>query len=301
VTTDSGGPAEGYAERGAPGTCYPVSDALFATSLGLPEVPVLQTVDRALRLLLLFEEVGQEYRVGELAAMLGVDKSIASRLAATLAKRGFLERAPGSGAFRLGPELGRLGILALGSSHNLIELARGTMERLAEETGETVNLARLEGNKAVNIAQVDGPHLVGVGDWTGWKTEPHATANGKVLLAFAGSESEDLPLETPLKAFTERTITSLRELRSELKRVRSEGWGATLGELEEGFNGVAVPVFDASGRCLAALSVSGPVYRMPQARLPEVAAPCKKAAEEIGARLGRTRSTARVPDEASFS
>ena len=53
---------------------------------------MLQTVDRALRLLLLFEEVDQEYRVGEMATMLGVDKSIASRLAATLAKRGFLVR-----------------------------------------------------------------------------------------------------------------------------------------------------------------------------------------------------------------
>ena len=262
---------------------------------------MLKTVDRALRLLLLFEEVGQEYRVGELAAMLGVDKSIASRLAATLANRGFLERAPGSEAFRLGPEVGRLGMVALGSSHNLIGLARAPMERLAEETGETVNLAVLKDHKVVNVAQVDGPHLVGVGDWTGWKTEPHATANGKVLLAFAVSKFEDLPLETPLRAFTERTITSAKELRSELERVRSEGWGATLGELEEGFNGVAVPVFDASGRCLAALSVSGPVYRMPPQRLPEVANLCRNTAEEIGARLGRTGSAVQIPDEASSS
>ena len=75
---------------------------------------MLQTVDRALRLLLLYEEVDQEYRVGEMAAMLGVDKSSASRLAATLANRGFLERAPGSEAFRIGPELGRLGVLSVG-------------------------------------------------------------------------------------------------------------------------------------------------------------------------------------------
>ena len=149
---------------------------------------MLQTVDRALRLLLLFEEVDQEYRVGEMAAMLGVEKSGASRLAATLANRGFLERVPGSEAFRIGPELGRLGMLNMGSSHNLIELARRPMENLATETAETVNLARLEDRKVVNIAQVDGAHLVGVGDWTGWKTEPHATANGKVLLAF----TEDL-------------------------------------------------------------------------------------------------------------
>ena len=52
---------------------------------------MLKTVDRALQLLLSFEEADQEYRVGELAAMLGVDKSVASRLAATLAQRGFLE------------------------------------------------------------------------------------------------------------------------------------------------------------------------------------------------------------------
>jgi DNA-binding IclR family transcriptional regulator len=256
-----------------------------------------QSVDRALQLLLLFEEVNQEHRVGEMAAMLGVDKSTVSRLAATLVERGFLERAPGSEAFRLGPELGRLGMLAVGGSHNLVELARGPMERLAEKTTETVNLAVLEDHQVINIAQIDGPHLVGVGDWTGWKTEPHTVANGKVLLAFAEGGFEDLPLEDPLEAFTERTITSVEDLRFELERVRVEGWASTLGELEEGFNGVAVPVFDASGRCLAALSASGPVYRMTPERLPEVAALCKEAAEEIGVRLGRTRGAARVLDE----
>ena len=256
-----------------------------------------QSVDRALQLLLLFEEVNQEHRVGELAAMLGVDKSTVSRLAATLVERSFLERAPGSEAFRLGPELGRLGMLAVGGSHNLVELARGPMERLAEKTTETVNLAVLEDHQVINIAQIDGPHLVGVGDWTGWKTEPHTVANGKVLLAFAEDGFEDLPLEDPLEAFTERTITSVEDLRFELERVRVEGWASTLGELEEGFNGVAVPVFDASGRCLAALSASGPVYRMTPERLPEVAALCKEAAEEIGVRLGRTRGAARVLDE----
>jgi DNA-binding IclR family transcriptional regulator len=233
---------------------------------------MLQTVDRALRLLLLFEEVDQEYRVGEMAAMLGVDKSSASRLAATLANRGFLERAPGSEAFRIGPELGRLGVLNMGSSHNLVDLARRQMEYLAEETAETVNLARLEDRKVVNIAQVDGAHLVGVGDWTGWKTEPHATANGKVLLAFAENQLEGLSLQTPLEVFTEQTITNVKDLHSELERVRSEGWASTLGELEDG------------------LSVSGPVYRMPPARLPEIAVLCKKAAGEISASLGKARS-----------
>jgi DNA-binding IclR family transcriptional regulator len=165
------------------------------------------------------------------------------------------------------------------------------MENLAAETAETVNLARLEDRKVVNIAQVDGAHLVGVGDWVGWKTEPHATANGKVLLAFTEDSAEEISLQTPLEAFTRQTITKVRDLRSELGRVRAEGWASTLGELEEGFNGVAVPVSDAHGRCRASLSVSGPVYRMPPARLPEVAVLCKKAAGEISASLGKRRSS----------
>ena len=250
---------------------------------------MLQTVDRALRLLLLFEEVDQEYRVGEMAEMLGVEKSSASRLAATLANRGFLERAPGSEAFRMGPELGRLGVLSMGSSHNLVELARRPMENLAAETAETVNLARLEDRKVVNIAQVDGAHLVGVGDWTGWKTEPHATANGKVLLAFAEDWPDGSSFQSPLGSFTGQTITNVGDLRSELERVRSEGLASSLGAFEEGLNGVAVPVFDALGYCRASLSVSGPVYRVPPARLPEIAVFCKKAAGEISASLGRPR------------
>ena len=120
----------------------------------------------------------------ELAARVGVHKSTASRLAATLAARGFLERPAGSEAFRLGPELGRLGLLALGG-RELVELSRPAMERLAADTGETVNLAVLDGEEAVNVAQVEGRHIVGVGSWTGRRTALHCTANGKVLLAFS--------------------------------------------------------------------------------------------------------------------
>jgi DNA-binding IclR family transcriptional regulator len=178
-------------------------------------------------------------------------------------------------------------MLAAATSQNMVEVARVPMERLAEETGETANLARLEDGKTVNIAQADGPRLVGLGDWVGWKTEPHTTANGKVLLAFMENPIETLNIVDPLEAVTERTITSVGELCAELERVRFEGAAFTIGELEDGFNGVAVPVFDASGRCSVVLSVSGPEYRMPPERLPEVAALSKGAAEDISARLGR--------------
>ncbi len=241
----------------------------------------VQTVDRALQLLLAFDADRQELGVTELAARVGVHKSTASRLAATLAGRGFLERAPGSDAFRLGPELGRLGLLALGG-RDLPELARPVMERLAEDTGETVNLAILDGSEAVNVAQVEGRHIVGVGSWTGRRTALHCTANGKVLLAFGACR---LP-EGPYEAFAARTITSAGRLRSDLATVRTRGWASAVGELEEGLHAVAAPVIDASGSCRAALSVSGPAYRMPPEALAEIGERCRVAALEIGGLLG---------------
>ena len=240
----------------------------------------VQTVDRALQLLLAFDAEGQELGVTELAARVGVHKSTASRLAATLAARGFLERPAGSEAFRLGPELGRLGLLALGG-RELVELSRPAMERLAADTGETVNLAVLDGEEAVNVAQVEGRHIVGVGSWTGRRTALHCTANGKVLLAFSRTE---LP-PPPYEAYTPRTITARSRLERELAAVRRRGHAQAVGELEEGLHAVAAPVLDAVGRCRAALSLSGPSYRMPEERLPELGVCCRVAASEIGGLL----------------
>jgi len=240
----------------------------------------VQTVDRALQLLQAFESSEQELGVTELAAALGVHKSTASRLAATLAARGFLERPPGSDSFRLGPELGRLGLLAL-AGRDLTELAGPTLARLAADTGETANLAVLEGDEAVNVAQADGRHIVGVGSWTGRRTALHCTANGKVLLAFGPIPT----LPRRLEAFTPQTITTPGRLERELADVRRLGYATNVGELEEGLHAVAAPVLDAGGICRAAISVSGPSYRMAESSLAALGGLCRSAADEIGGLL----------------
>jgi DNA-binding IclR family transcriptional regulator len=242
-----------------------------------------QAVDRALQILQAFSARRVQRGVTELARDLGVHVSTASRLAATLEGRGFLERVPGNRAYQLGPEVGRLGLLALGR-HDLLAAAWEPMERLAARTGETVNLAVLDRAEAVNIAQVDGPHIIGVGQWAGRRNKLHGAANGKVLLAFGGAEVGKGALER----FTARTITDAAALRAEIGKVRRQGWAMAVGELEDELNAVAAPVFDARGLCRAALSVSGPSYRVPPKRLREMAALCVKAAEDIGQRLGRT-------------
>lgn len=239
----------------------------------------LETVDRALQLLLAFDGDGEpELTVAAMATRLGIHRSSASRLAATLADRGFLERAPGSEAFRLGPALARLARLALGG-RGLVAAAREAMEGLAETTGEAVVLSVLEGGAAADVAQVDGRHLVGTRHWVGRRSPLHASSDGKVLLAFAHAAPGQA------RALTPRTITAAGALREEVAAVRERGWATVEGELEEGLNGVAVPVHDGSGRCVAALSVSGPAYRLPAGTLTELAPRLQRAAAAIAAGL----------------
>jgi DNA-binding IclR family transcriptional regulator len=244
----------------------------------------LQTADRALQILCAFGSNARELSIGSIADKLGVHKSTASRLAMTLVRRGFLERQ--KRMLRLGPEMNRLGLLALGNA-DLSGVAADAMKWLCSATGETVHIAVLEGSEALNIAQVDGPAIVGIGNWVGRKTRLHCAANGKVLLAFSGAN----PLvEEPLPAFTPRTITSPEVLGAELQNVRAAGWASNTGELEEGLNAVAVPVFDATGNCRAALSVSGPSYRVSPDRFDQLAESCNQAAQLISFRLGYGRT-----------
>ena len=109
-----------------------------------------------------------------------------------------------------------------------------------------------------------------------------------MLLAFSG---RTLP-GGELEAFTARTITSRRVLERELGQVRARGYATAVGELEEGLHAVAVPLRDRTGSCVAALSVSGPTYRMAPATLGRIAERCREAAAEVESRLGRSARAA---------
>jgi DNA-binding IclR family transcriptional regulator len=241
----------------------------------------INAVDKALQILASFDTEVSNLTVGDIAEKLGVHKSTASRLTTTLVERGFLTRHKRS--LKLGPEVSRIGLLALNDS-SLISIARRPMEWLAEKTGETVHLAVLEDNEVLNIAHVNSPAIVATSNFVGRRTKLHCAASGKTFLAF----SDKAQIPDPLQAVTERTITDPAALQSEIEQVKDRGWAVNLCELEIGLHTVAVPVFDGSQRCVAALSVDGPSYRVTLGRCPELAALCKQAARAISLHLGNS-------------
>lgn len=245
---------------------------------------MVQSVDRALSVL---EILGarKEAGVTEIAAELGVHKSTAFRLIAVLESRGFVEQLADRGKYRLGFGIVRLAG-ATAAQLDLAQESRRTCEELAADLGETVNVAILDSDRVVNISQVRGSAGISLYNWVGQGTPVHATSSGKVLLAHAPEQVREDLLAGPLQRYTVATITSAAVLREQLEQVRQRGWGATAEELETGLNAVAAPVRDATGDVVAAVSVSGPAFRMPATSFEELAPGVVAAADALSRRLG---------------
>lgn len=245
----------------------------------------VRSVDRAAALLLALGDASSEVGVTELARRLGLHKSTASRLLATLGRRGLVEQDEESGKYRLGVVVIRLAECAE-RTLDLRALAMPDLERLARATRESVGLAVAEPDGAVAVAQVAGPSLVAVGDWNGRAMPLHATASGKVLLAALPERDILQIVKRGLERFTERTIVDLEPLLEDLARARRRGYATAIGELEIGLHAIAAPVHDPRGHTIAAVEVWGPAFRLTARRVPEIANAVRDTAAAITSRLG---------------
>lgn len=243
--------------------------------------PRVGSVARAVAMLDLLAEHPEGLGVNELARRIGVNASTASRLAATLEQAGLLEREPG-GPFRLGLKLVALADRVLGGL-DVRERARPWLAWLVEETGETATLSVPGGGQAITVDFVPSRSSVVSMARVGRPSVPHATAAGKVMLAFGAGAPEQPP---ELRAYTEQTITDPGRLADELERVRRDGLAEAVGEREADLAALAAPVLGRGGELAAILGVQGPVARLGAARRRALRAPLLRAAAEIGRALG---------------
>ncbi|MCT9083600.1 IclR family transcriptional regulator [Streptomyces fulvoviolaceus] len=244
----------------------------------------VQSVDRAVSVLEILARHG-EAGVTEIAEELDVHKSTAFRLLGVLENRGLVAQAKDRGKYYLGAGVLRLAGAAavrLDISQEGVPVCR----ELADELGETANIAVLDDDAAVNIMQARGTASVTAQNWLGRRTPLHATSSGKILLAHMPPTLREGLLARSLPRFTERTITGSSALRGELEAVVEQGYGITIEELELGMAAVAAPVRAHDGKVIAAISVSGPVYRLNSDRVPEVAKRTVAAGAELSRRMG---------------
>lgn len=245
----------------------------------------VQSVDRAVTVLEILARSGGS-GVTEVAAELGVHKSTAFRLLGALEDRDLVEQAGDRGKYHLGFGILRLAGAVPGQL-DLVRQGRPVLDALAVEFGETVNLAVIRSHYAVNVDQALGSAAVTAHNWVGELTPLHATSSGKVLLAYLPiAERRRLLRAAGQARFTPHTITTRSGIEAQAERVVTDGYASTLQEYEDGLNAVAAPVRDHAGAVIAAISVSGPAYRLTATAIAAATAPLIAGADRLSARLG---------------
>ncbi|MFD7924127.1 IclR family transcriptional regulator [Streptomyces sp. NPDC059740] len=244
----------------------------------------MQSVDRAVSVLEILARHG-EAGVTEIADELEVHKSTAFRLLGVLEERSLVAQAKDRGKYYLAAGVLRLAGAAA-ARLDISQEGAPVCRELADEVGETVNIAVLDEDAAVNIMQARGAASVTAQNWLGRRTPLHATSSGKVLLAHLPTTLREGLMARTLPRFTPATVTGTAALREELRCVTEDGYALAREELEVGLTAVAAPARAHDGQVIGALSISGPVYRLDEARLGELSGRAVAAAAELSRRMG---------------
>jgi DNA-binding IclR family transcriptional regulator len=237
------------------------------------------SVERALALLDALAGSPDGLGVNELARRIEANPSTASRLLATLERGRLVERTP-DGPYRLGLHLVALadGVLA---RLDVRDVARPRLRALVAETGESASLSIPGGPEAVTIDFLPAESSVVSLARMGRPSVAHATAVGKVMLAF-GSDAG--PAE--LTAFTPRTIVDPDALAAEVAAVRERGWATAVGEREPDLNALAAPVRGRGDELVAIVGLQGPAARLTEKRRREVLPALQATVAELSQALG---------------
>ncbi|MEO8295936.1 MAG: IclR family transcriptional regulator [Gemmatimonadota bacterium] len=244
-----------------------------------------QAVQRAVALLKMFSDIRPQWGLTDLSRAAGLNKTTVYRLLTALASEGLVARSPGTETYRLGPEAIALGARAL-RSNDLRTVSRESLEDLARFSDETATIEVLVGADVLIVGEVHSRQWLHATPSVGSRWPAHATSTGKVLLAELSETDRRAILRPPLAQPARRTIATLSNLKEELARVRTQRYATAIGELEDGYSAIGVPVAGHDGRVMAALSVGGPSARLPLDRLREMLPLLSEAATDISHKLG---------------
>lgn len=242
-----------------------------------PAARPIASVERAVAILDVLAASSQDLGTNEIARRSGINASSVSRLLGTLASGGFVSHIAETGRYRLGVRLIQLGNSA-SERLDLRQIARPHLSTLAEVTGETATLSVPVDGEAITIDFARSASSVQSVARLGRPSIAHATAIGKVLLAYV----QALP-DRPLDAYTDRTITDAAVLANEVALTAKRGWGRSLGEREADLNALAVPVAGDDGELRAILGLQGPAARFDRRAMRSAIDPLRASAAAIAA------------------
>jgi len=230
----------------------------------LPEKKKLNAVEKALEIMLKFQDNKPSWGIRELSAELDFSPATVQRILQTLKSYKFVRQDPKSRQYFIGHIFYRF----LENLYNYCDLTatgRKFMEDVAQNTHETVHLNIIQGNLRICIDAIESPRVLRAGMPIGNQSPLYAGASAKCLLAFSDqSFQEDYFRDTRIKPVTQNTIIEPEKLKGELEKIKNQGYSLSLGERTPGLGSLSAPVFNYKGEILASLSLAVPEIRIRQ-------------------------------------
>ena len=245
-------------------------------------VPALQ---RGLQLLLLFTRTERELSGAEISRRLGLPRASVFRMLHTLEQGGYVERVGDSGSYKLGLSVLRLGFEYL-ASMELTEHGRTVIDALRDRCSYSAHLVVRDGRDVVFVAKAPGHQSSFHSIQVGARLPVHATVLGRILLA--GFDLKALKIlypDSPLPAYTPRTPTTHKQLKTLIDQHSSDGFAVSQGGFETGISSIGAPVFNALGEVVAAVSITVPAQQVSEAELPALVEQVKSAANDLTHRI----------------
>jgi len=266
----------------------------MAGRTGSPRTEFVQGVERCFAVIRAFDGETPSQTIAGVAERSGLTRSVARRYLFTLRDLGYV--AQHGPLFSLTPRILDVGFAYL-LSVDVAQVAQPYMERIVETLHESCSAAVLDGTDIVYVVRVPARRIMSTNLVLGSRLPAHATALGKVLLAYGSPERLEAYLAAkPLTRLTDDTITDERAFRKTLEDVRRRGWASASDESEVGVRSIAAPVFNRRNEVDAAINVAGHASRLSFKTLKDVCLPVllettAQISRAMGARIGDRSET----------
>jgi DNA-binding IclR family transcriptional regulator len=250
-----------------------------------PAAAGTDTVDLSLRMLDHLASSRQPVGVTELATLFGSSKATVYRHLQTMVRHGFLRQDPATMRYEVGIKLFILGE-RIRERFDVLAVARDEMDLLREEVDQAVTLSTLVQDQVVVLEVLHGRAVVNFATQPGTVLDLHASAHGKVALAFGPAALLEACSRRTLKQWTPQTICSRAALERAVLQVRTRGWAVAPNEVLPGVNGLAAPVFNHAGAYVGAVAVVGSIQHITATPSRQHVKAVVGAAERISQKLG---------------
>ncbi|MDH7794950.1 MULTISPECIES: IclR family transcriptional regulator [unclassified Beijerinckia] len=247
--------------------------------------PGTSTLDLALRLVEYLAYQSGPTPLGTIAAAFDASKSTVYRHLQTLQRHGFVRHDPATGSYDIGVKMMVLGE-ASRSRFDIVTTARPELLALRDATGQAVTICTLIDDEVVVLELTQGRTVIEFATRPGTRMALHASAHGKVWLAFGPDHLLDKVASAPLQSWTPDTITDPKRLIRDVKEARTRGWTTAPDEVISGVNTLAAPVRNHHGTLIASIAIVGAKQFIPATPTPAQITATLETAARISGTLG---------------